>query len=398
MAVAKIGKTFYLRIRPFSQKQVNVKTHAETKTEALRIERSILTAFDSGDYDFLDPASRSVCVNLFKNQQWEMPPGLCRNIMPSEELTMWKAVEIFFKYPEIRQCHNRSRHEFACVHLVSKFGKDFPIKTIWIPEIKKYQIERLDEGAAASTVNKEKSTLSRIFGVLVELKLVDINPVRMVKNLSEKSGEREVYVSFNDFGHICRLLPDWFRPIALTAFYTGMRRGEILGLTTRHVKLRQRMILLGPEDVKEGHWKRIPIHSDLLPVLEQVSKIMRIGDDHIFHLEGRVPNKHSLRKPWRMSVGSLGFNPAPRFHDLRHTWKTNARRSGMDPEIRESIMGHWYRGKNVSERYGRISDAELIQAIDLMSFDHGPTEIQLASSKRNPTQSTQLNRKNVINL
>ena len=40
----------------------------------------------------------------------------------------------------------------------------------------------------------------------------------------------------------------------------------------------------------------------------------------------------------------------------------------MDPEIRESIMGHWFREKSVSERYGRINDAELVNAIDLMTF------------------------------
>jgi len=69
--------------------------------------------------------------------------------------------------------------------------------------------------------------------------------------------------------------------------------------------------------------------------------------------------------------------PFPRFHDLRHTWKTNARRSGMDGEIRESILGHASREKSVSERYGRISDLELLEAIDSMTFDHGPTEIMV---------------------
>ena len=78
--------------------------------------------------------------------------------------------------------------------------------------------------------------------------------------------------------------------------------------------------------------------------------------------------------------------PLPRFHDLRHTWKTNARRSGMDPEIREAILGHAERGKSVVERYGRISDQELVQAIDLMTFDHGETEILLANSKKEASE------------
>jgi len=35
----------------------------------------------------------------------------------------------------------------------------------------------------------------------------------------------------------------------------------------------------------------------------------------------------------------------------------------------------------VVERYGRISDAELLQAVDGMTFDHGPTEILVAERR-----------------
>ena len=56
-------------------------------------------------------------------------------------------------------------------------------------------------------------------------------------------------------------------------------------------------------------------------------------------------------------------------------------------------MGHWYRGRSVNERYGRISDAELIRAIDEMSFDHGETEIQVnGHEKKKPTEGRILNR------
>jgi hypothetical protein len=36
---------------------------------------------------------------------------------------------------------------------------------------------------------------------------------------------------------------------------------------------------------------------------------------------------------------------------------------------------------SVTERYGHISDDELIQAIDLMTFEHGQTEIPVAGLK-----------------
>jgi hypothetical protein len=57
----------------------------------------------------------------------------------------------------------------------------------------------------------------------------------------------------------------------------------------------------------------------------------------------------------------------------------------MDPEIRESIMGHWFRGRSVTERYGRISDEELIRAMDSMTFDHGNTEILISEGKKEKT-------------
>lgn len=75
--------------------------------------------------------------------------------------------------------------------------------------------------------------------------------------------------------------------------------------------------------------------------------------------------------------------PYPRFHDLRHTWRTNARRSGIDAQLAESIMDHWFKG---NDRYGRISDKELLNAIDKMTFDHGDTEIFVSTSLKSNFQ------------
>ena len=81
-------------------------------------------------------------------------------------------------------------------------GQDRSIKSIWVPDIEDYQMRRLDEGAAPSTVNKEKAALSKMFNVLIKLRLIEVNPAKLVKNLNEKSGEREVYLSHKDFRRI----------------------------------------------------------------------------------------------------------------------------------------------------------------------------------------------------
>jgi integrase len=382
MAVMKRGKVYTLAIRPFGPKAIWVKTTARSKAEVKQVEVELLKACKTGDYKSLDRTTREACVRMFQNQCWEIPPDLLAETRVKDELTLWKGIELFLTAPQIKSNPNLERYQQSFVHVVEKLGKDVPVKSIWIPAIRQYQMERLSDGATASTINKEKSALSRMFQVLIEARFIDDNPARFVKNLSEKSGEREVYVSFHDFQRILEALPAWVRPIAQTAYYTGMRRAEILGLTPGRVDLSRRMILLGPEDVKEGKWKRVPIHPDLVPILEEVMKVRSIHTDKIFLVEGRPPCRTSIRKPWVAAVEEVGLDPGPRFHDLRHTWKANARRAKMDPELRERILGHWSRTKTVTERYGGISEAELLEAIDSMTFDNGDTLIVVAGGEK----------------
>ena len=391
MAVIKRGKVFHLLFRPFEDKLVGIKTFATSKTEAKAIERAILSACRSGDYSSLDSASRELCVRMFTNQGKGLPEGLVLQ-QPAEELTLWGAAELFLKYPGICDAKARGRYEIALMNLADYFGKDSPIRSLRVPDVKRYIFDRLKQGSAEATVNREKGTLSKLFQVLIELERVEDNPCERIKNLSEKSGQREVYLSFQDFQRVVEILPDWFRPIVETAYYSGMRRGEILGLTRSQISLRRRMITLTADDTKEGHPKRIPIHTDLLPILREAMKVSLFDQDRVFLIADvvglRPPSDESTKNPWRKAMKKLGLtDPRPRFHDLRHTWKTNARRSGVDFEIRESIMGHSFRQKSVAERYGRISDDELIQAVDRMTYDHGATEIVVARrSGKEPLQ------------
>lgn len=401
MSVTKRGKVFHIRFRPFDRKLITVRTPARTKSEAERIERMILTACQLMDFRALDAVSRMVCITMFRNRQWEIPPDLGgeepRTV--TEELTLWRGIEIFLNYPSVRDCKAKERYISCLKRLVEVFGKEKPIKQIRTPDVRLYVSQRVASGASPSTVNWEKATLSKLFQVLIELEYAESNPVRQVRNLSQKSEERQIYLSFSDVEKIAGKCPEWFRPILWTAYYSGMRRGEIVDLTRNRVNLSKRMIYLGPEDTKEGHWKRVPIHRDLVPILEKALQGPSLISGKVFAMRDkqgvREFGKDTLRNPWRRAVTALNrefkaaqragndvklLEPAPRLHDLRATWRTNARRSGVDPQIAESILGHWFKGKSVNDRYGYISDEELLQATDKMTFDHGETQILIAKS------------------
>jgi integrase len=383
----KRGKVYHLRIRPFGcDRVITVSTQATNIPEAKRIEQEVLTACRHQDFRNLGPESRAVCIRIHELAKWVIPEdlSLAKNermsvSQPSspDALTLWDAIQTFMQYPGIAESKGLERHAFSLGHLVDFFGKDMPIQDIRTIQVRQYQVARQKAGRRPATIDRELASLSKLFTILMEMEIVHKSPMKTVTKLGRKTG-RGGYLSYTDVRNIVERVSDWLKPIVWVAYYTGMRRGEIVALKRNQVSLARRMILLEPEDTKEHDWKRIPIHRSLVPILTEVmgGKIQSIGNGPVFLLQGRQPQPSSVKNTWRKAVERIELkDPRPRFHDLRHTWKMNARRSGMDPEIREAILGHKDRALSVVERYGRINEAELIQAIDLMTFDHGETEI-----------------------
>ena len=160
MSILKRNKTYYLRIRPFGELHQREDIRI-VQVGSRNIEMALLTACRSADYRSLNAVAREVCARMFRNQGWELPPDLAPKAPVREEMTLWKAIELFLNYPGVKDSPARERHVYALSHFVEKWGRDEPVKAIWIPKIRQYQMERLSEGAAAATVNKEKGVLSK---------------------------------------------------------------------------------------------------------------------------------------------------------------------------------------------------------------------------------------------
>jgi len=391
LAVIKRGKKrgrWYVYFRPFGGRKIGLRVDATNRKDAEEQEALLMRACRTGNYNILDDIAREALVRMFNNQEWELPKTLKLETQiveqPESVLTLWKSAEIFLRSPSVADTKERSRYEICLTHLVGYFGKDTPMKNLWVPEIRTYIAHRSAQGAAPATINREKGTLSKIFHTLLEYRLVEANPARLVPNLSQKSGERQVYISFGDVGSIAQACPTWFQRLIWASFYSGMRRGEILSLNRRQVDLSKRILTLTPSETKESHWKRIPVHRDFVPILEEAMRVPYLASDRVFLLQDkkgiRPIGVEATKNPWDRACQSLGLEkPWPRFHDLRHTWRSNARRSGVPDQIAEMIMGHALRGKRVDERYGYISDEELVDAIDRLTFENGTTKIYTAS-------------------
>ena len=144
-----------------------------------------------------------------------MPPELQPKHMkpPERVLTLADAFLYFAKSDTYKTGRYPDRYRICIDHLERFFKETYPVKDLWTPQIRAYRVQRQTEGAKAATINREVGTVSRIFQVLIDHRLVESNPCRLVPRLSEKDGQRQVYIGCTDVQRIIDNSPDWYGDI-----------------------------------------------------------------------------------------------------------------------------------------------------------------------------------------
>jgi integrase len=334
--------------------------------------------------------SKAWVIRTHENKGWSLPSELARPL-PGEDLTLMQAITA---YLEADPRHRSERNLSVIDRLVEHFTDNPRLKDIRVPQVREYRRARQAK-VENGTVNRELSVLSGVMRLQVELENLDFNPCTMIKRLPEN--QRDTYLSWKDFSGLLQH-SGWIRDILVMMYYTGMRFGEVVNLKWEMCKPERRMLVLPPDVTKEGKSerkvrlrpKRVPLRKEPFELLEN----LRRGDDGkivraiglVFTYGGRYKkhrgtqsepvDRFMVRKAWDKAIEATGLNGLQR-RDLRHTWKTNAQRSGMDPAVRNLIVGHSGE-RSVQDRYIRISDQVLLDAMDSMTFDHGWTELDLA--------------------
>jgi integrase len=162
-------------------------------------------------------------------------------------------------------------------------------------------------------------------------------------------------------------LPQHTKAILATGFYTGMRRGEILGLTWDKVDLKNHVIQLEAKDTKDKEPRTIHICDELAAVLGAIPRA--IHDNHVFLYKGKSI-KNDIRASLKTACTKAKI-PYGRFtkdgfifHDLRHTFNTYMRKSGVPESVIMKITGHSTR--EMFDRYNTVDAEDARQAIEQM--------------------------------
>jgi integrase len=216
-----------------------------------------------------------------------------------------------------------------------------------------------------ATINRELACLKAMFNVarkrLLHLPggVPNANPVSSVKFFDEHNIRDRILTS-EEFQLMLEASPDYLKPILHCAYYTGMRRGEILELTWDWVDLKAGFIRLKDTDTKTDEARSIPIGRELREALRHLPVALDAQGKrvpYVFTRNGqRVKSIKRVFTRVRQETGIMNTV----FHDFRHTATTNLRRAGVDALTAMKITGH--KTMAVFQRYNTIDEQDLIAA------------------------------------
>jgi len=193
--------------------------------------------------------------------------------------------------------------------------------------------ERTGKPYSGTSVNKMVSLARRIYYLAMKGGMLAANPFARCGKFKESSKGK--YIPDTEFWKIYPHLPEYGKPVTLSAYLTGMRRGEILGLRWDQVDRSEGVIELPPESTKTKEPRRI-YYGALAKLRELFDQLPKGRGDraHVFTWEGKAVQPMAVYRGFRKACKEAGVGPY-RFHDLRHTFNDNMRRAGVG---RETIM------------------------------------------------------------
>lgn len=264
--------------------------------------------------------------------------------------------DLFKRFKTHQKAHLRSSTFERLDGILERLRKALPTlaKEITRKTIADYILERSAQ-VSAGTVAKEITTLKYALRLAVEWELLNVNPAQGAK-LPKQSEGRTRYLSPSEFKAALQAAPEWMRaPMALAAF-TGMRRGEILGLHWKDVDLENQRVYL--EQTKNGTLRVLALNSLAVKVLNSLQRTL--PGDLVF----AAVNPSHLTVYTRRVFASVGIVDAS-FHSLRHTAASWLVMEGVDLYAVGQILGH--KTPRMTQRYAHLSPGYMAVAVNKLN-------------------------------
>jgi integrase len=282
--------------------------------------------------------------------------------MTFDELTEW-----YLKLEKIKSKAYFPTIKFNLASFNAVFGQQI-VLTIKQVDLENYQEMRKAEGLSDSYIDKHIGAARTMVNKAIDNDMISGDAIRAFKKtdklLKKNSNARDRIITQDELEKLLEHLPKHGKDILKTAYYTGMRKGEIMNLTWDRVDLQSRFINLEAEDTKDKEKRSIPICDELYSVFHKIPRA--IHNDHVFMYRNKPVN--DIRNGLRIACGKAGIiygqleKNGLTFHDLRHTFVTNMRKAKISESVIMAITGHSTR--EMFDRYNKIDKEDIKEAVD----------------------------------
>ncbi len=223
----------------------------------------------------------------------------------------------------------------AIIALVKYLGS-YPLDKITPFIIEKYRLERKEkDGVKDSSVNIDISILSHVYTVAIKAGVMDKNPCKDVKRLRVIQTKDRV-LSQSEIALLLNKLQGKDRLVVLTALFTGLRLGGVLGLSWNDIDFNNGIIT---SNHKTSKLVSIPMSEYLKTALETY-RTYSMGE-RVF--EARKITRAIAREysdHFSKLFKGLGIQGAT-FHTLRHTFSSILQGElGIGAVVVQGMTGH----------------------------------------------------------
>jgi integrase len=149
---------------------------------------------------------------------------------------------------------------------------------------------------------------------------------------SNQQGLRSFFTE-DQIEKIVNASPDWLRPLILTAYYTGMREGELLGLRWEWIDLNDGIIYLpSTKTLKDptGRGQRVVYIIMQKELIDLFKSLPRCSEWVFYQPNGEPYKQWHIYKPFKQVLKALGIDTKKfSWKELRHTTASLMHRKGV---------------------------------------------------------------------